>query len=74
MTAVRTAELPEGRPFCWLAGEAGLVRDLRRHLVPERGIAKSDIEFAGYWRTSLTQDDPPTAADLADARELAATQ
>ncbi|RJQ82960.1 siderophore-interacting protein [Pseudonocardiaceae bacterium YIM PH 21723] len=72
LDAVRGASLPAGRPFCWLAGEAGLVRDLRRHLVGERGIARSDIEFTGYWRSTLTQDDPPTAADLADAQELLA--
>ncbi|MEV6878601.1 siderophore-interacting protein [Amycolatopsis sp. NPDC051128] len=53
----------------WLAGEAGMVRSLRRHLVGERGLDKRVIEFTGYWRRELTQDDAPTSEDLADARE-----
>ncbi|MFJ9695625.1 siderophore-interacting protein [Kitasatospora sp. NPDC101183] len=68
--ALTAAELPPGRPYAWLAGEAGAVRALRRHLVTERGVAKEAVEFSGYWRHRLTQDDAPTAEDLADAREL----
>ncbi|CAM5514139.1 siderophore-interacting protein [Streptomyces viridifaciens] len=65
----REAALPGGRPFVWLAGEAGAVRAVRRHLVEERGVPKRDVDFTGYWRHRLTQDDAPTAEDLADARE-----
>jgi hypothetical protein len=32
-------------------------------------VSKKDIEFAGYWRRTLTQDDAPTADDLAEAQE-----
>ncbi len=67
--AVRNAKLPGGSVAAWLAGEAGTVRALRRHLVGERGLAKEDIEFTGYWRRRLTQDDAPTPEDLADAAE-----
>ncbi|MFI2607593.1 siderophore-interacting protein [Kitasatospora sp. NPDC018619] len=67
--AFRGAGLPAGRPFVWLAGEAGAVRAMRRLLVEERGVPKEDIDFTGYWRHRLTQDDAPTAEDLADARE-----
>lgn len=68
LDAVRGAALPPGST-AWLAGEAGMVRALRRHLVDERGWDKRAIEFTGYWRRKLTQDDAPTAEDLADARE-----
>ncbi len=68
LDAVRGAALAPGSA-AWLAGEAGMVRALRRHLVNERGLDKSVIEFTGYWRRRLTQDDAPTAEDLADARE-----
>ncbi|MER6398607.1 siderophore-interacting protein [Kitasatospora sp. NPDC001603] len=67
--AVRAADLPGGTPFAWLAGEASAVRVIRRHLVEERGLAKASVEFAGYWRHRLTQDDAPTAEDFADAQE-----
>ncbi|MEU6238588.1 siderophore-interacting protein [Kitasatospora sp. NPDC047058] len=70
--AVRAAELPAGTPFAWLAGEASAIRALRRHLVGERGLAKTSVEFAGYWRHRLGQDDAPTAEDLADAQEKSA--
>ncbi|MFH8344452.1 siderophore-interacting protein [Streptomyces sp. NPDC018045] len=68
--AVRAARFPAaGSVFAWLAGEAGAVRALRRHLVEDRGLAKRDIDFTGYWRRSLSQDDAPTEEDLAEARE-----
>ena len=67
--AVRGADLPPGEPFAWLAGEAGTVRALRRHLVGDRGIAKRSIDFTGYWRLRMTQDDPPTEEDMTEARE-----
>ncbi|WP_425554910.1 SIP domain-containing protein [Kitasatospora putterlickiae] len=52
-----------------MAGEASAVRTLRRHLLEERGVPKASVEFSGYWRHRFTQDDAPTAEDLADARE-----
>jgi NADPH-dependent ferric siderophore reductase len=70
--AVREAEFPPGPVFAWLGGESSAVRELRRHLVSERGIPKRAIEFAGYWRARLTQDDAPTEDDLADAQEILA--
>ncbi len=48
--AVKSTGWWDGRPFAWLAGEHTCVRDLRRHLVEERGVPKEDIEFTGYWR------------------------
>ncbi|QKV75937.1 siderophore-interacting protein [Amycolatopsis sp. Hca4] len=65
LEAVRATALPEA---AWLAGEASTVRAVRRLLVG-RGLAKSAIEFTGYWRRTLTQDDAPTPEDLADAAE-----
>ncbi|GIH23569.1 hypothetical protein Aph01nite_18790 [Acrocarpospora phusangensis] len=50
--AVRGAEWWSGQAFAWLAGEHTAVRDIRRHLVEDRGVPKEDIDFAGYWRRS----------------------
>ncbi|MER7518493.1 siderophore-interacting protein [Streptomyces sp. NPDC126499] len=71
IAAVRAeaGRFPAGAPYVWLAGEAGTVRALRRHLVEERGIDRRAVDFAGYWRRRLTQDDAPTPEDLAEARE-----
>lgn len=58
--------------WVWLGGEASAVRALRRHFTG-LGVSKKDIEFSGYWRRSLTQDDAPTAEDLAEAQERIAS-
>ena len=67
VSVVTSADVP-GSVWVWLGGEASAVRALRRHFVA-LGVSKKDIEFAGYWRRSLTQDDAPTADDLAEAQE-----
>ncbi|MET9399901.1 siderophore-interacting protein [Kitasatospora sp. NPDC002965] len=43
--------------YAWLAGEAGTVRALRRHLVGERGLDRRRIEFSGYWRRGASEED-----------------
>ncbi|WSJ51384.1 siderophore-interacting protein [Streptomyces sp. NBC_01318] len=52
----------------WPAGESGVVRALRRHLVEERRPARPTVEFSGYWRRALTRDGAPTEEDLAWAK------
>lgn len=48
--AVKDTSWWQGRPFAWVAGERTAVRDLRRHLIEDRGMPKEDIDFTGYWR------------------------
>ncbi|NAZ81643.1 SIP domain-containing protein [Kineococcus sp. R8] len=36
--------------YAWLAGEAGVVKQLRRHLVREVGVPRQSVAFMGYWR------------------------
>jgi iron complex transport system ATP-binding protein len=36
--------------YVWVAGEAAMVRDIRRHLVHEAGLARRTVSFMGYWR------------------------
>ncbi|MFH9298212.1 siderophore-interacting protein [Streptomyces sp. NPDC017520] len=62
----------DGVDAAWVAGESSAVRALRRHLVEERRLPKAAVEFSGYWRRALTQDDAPTEEDLAWAAERAA--
>jgi NADPH-dependent ferric siderophore reductase len=66
--AVSGLKVPEDNTFAWLAGEATMVRTLRRDLVAG-GIPTTSIDFTGYWRTTLTQDDDLTEADMAELRE-----
>lgn len=41
---------PAGAPYAWVAGEAGVVRDLRRRLLGEAGLPRASAAFMGYWR------------------------
>lgn len=41
--------------YAWLAGEAGLIKSLRRCLVSEHGIDRRRVAFMGYWRTGLPE-------------------
>ncbi|MDI9902560.1 siderophore-interacting protein [Rhodococcus sp. IEGM 1409] len=50
LDAVSAAEWSDIRVFAWLAGEQATIRSLRRYLVRDRGIAKTDIDFTGYWK------------------------
>ncbi|NED95041.1 siderophore-interacting protein [Phytoactinopolyspora alkaliphila] len=43
--------------YAWVAGEAGAVKAIRRHLVRERGIDKRAVTFMGYWRLGRSLDD-----------------
>ncbi|MEW2400990.1 siderophore-interacting protein [Streptomyces sp. NPDC046862] len=57
LDAIRDAQLPSAeRPYAWIAGESGRVKELRRHLVRERGIDKRCVTFVGYWREGLTEE------------------
>jgi NADPH-dependent ferric siderophore reductase len=54
-------EVPEpagsGSPFyAWLAGEAGMVKTLRRYLVRECGVDRGSVAFMGYWRLGRPED------------------
>lgn len=36
--------------YAWIAGESAVVTTLRRHLVRDVGLARSQVAFMGYWR------------------------
>lgn len=39
--------------YFWIAGESGVVTTLRRHLVKDLGIDRSQVAFMGYWRRGV---------------------
>ncbi|MFI1353234.1 siderophore-interacting protein [Streptomyces sp. NPDC020898] len=54
---IRAAQLPPAeRPYAWIAGESSAVKELRRHLVGERGIDRRAVTFVGYWRRGLSEE------------------
>jgi NADPH-dependent ferric siderophore reductase len=50
VTAVTGATFPDGRGQAWLSGESACVRDLRRHLLDQRGLGRRAVYATGYWR------------------------
>ncbi|GAA1139582.1 siderophore-interacting protein [Kitasatospora gansuensis] len=65
LDALRSAALPEGTPYAWVAGEAAGVRSVRRHLVGERGFDRRAVTFTGYWRLGATEEDLRAEAEAA---------
>ena len=54
---ISSATFPDGVQYAWIAGESGMVKALRRHLVGERGLDRERVEFSGYWRLGATEED-----------------
>lgn len=50
LQAVKDAQLPSGRFYTWAAGESALATGIRRHLVSDQGVPRSDVAFMGYWK------------------------
>lgn len=39
--------------YYWIAGESGVVTSIRRFLVKERGLDRSQVAFMGYWKKGV---------------------
>lgn len=50
LQAVRDTYLPDGEGYVWAAGESATMRAVRYHLCTERGVDKSRIRAASYWK------------------------
>ncbi|MFF2026220.1 siderophore-interacting protein [Streptomyces sp. NPDC058171] len=56
LTAVREMAWADGTWFAWLAGEQSAVQQIRRHLVRDRQLPRSAIDFTGYWKRAAAAD------------------
>ena len=48
--AVREFRFPEGSGRVWIGCEAGVMREIRRHLLNERGMDRTHAHTQGYWK------------------------
>ena len=48
--AAREFTFPEGSGRVWIGCEAAVMRDIRRHLLSERGMDKARAHTQGYWK------------------------
>lgn len=39
--------------YFWVAGESGVVVEMRRYLVKELGISRNQVSFMGYWKHGI---------------------
>lgn len=54
--AVRQLEFPTGQVHAFVHGEAGFVKELRRHLRLEREVSREWLSISGYWRLGHNED------------------
>jgi NADPH-dependent ferric siderophore reductase len=55
--AVRELTFPSGRLHAFVHGEADEIREIRRHLLLDRGLTRQDMSCSPYWRRSMTDED-----------------
>ncbi|MCY4623629.1 MAG: siderophore-interacting protein [Chloroflexi bacterium] len=48
--AMKVAELPEGDGRIWVSCEAGVMREIRKHFIEDRGLDRSVLRTQGYWK------------------------
>lgn len=44
---------PQAGIYYWIAGESGVIKRLRRFLVRDIGVDRSQVAFMGYWRLGV---------------------
>ena len=54
---IKALTLPEGRTKTLVAGETGVIRDLRLHLRGDRSLPRGDVYASGYWRIGMAEDE-----------------
>lgn len=55
--ALAAAAWPAGEVFCWAGGEAGAMRDVRRHVLNERGLDRDCLAISGHWKCGESNFD-----------------
>ena len=54
--AARELQFPTSSVEAFVHGEAGFVKELRKLLRVERGLAKEQLSISGYWRIGATEE------------------
>lgn len=55
LEAIKSAWLPYDVDYAWVAGESGMIKEVRRHLVNTVGLPKASVSFQGYWKRGEPQ-------------------
>ena len=54
--SLRTLAFPRGRVHAFVHGEADEIRAIRRHLLGDRGVARTDMSCSPYWRRTMADE------------------
>ncbi|MBV9313126.1 MAG: siderophore-interacting protein, partial [Pseudonocardia sp.] len=65
---VQTLRFPPGRVHAFVHGEANAVKQIRRHLLHERGLLAEQLSISGYWRRGY-DDEAYRGAKAAERAE-----
>lgn len=57
MAALRDGGYPEKKTAWFIHGVAEMVKDARRFLFVDGGVAREDASISGYWRLGMTEDE-----------------
>jgi NADPH-dependent ferric siderophore reductase len=56
VAAVADLDFPPGSVHAFVHGEASAVRELRRHLLVDRGLPREALSVSGYWKRTRTEE------------------
>ena len=56
VAAVAGLDFPAGSVHAFVHGEATAVREIRRHLLVDRGLAREALSISGYWKRTRTEE------------------
>jgi NADPH-dependent ferric siderophore reductase len=54
--ALHGLEFPDGAVHAFVHGEASTVREVRRHLLVDRGLPREALSVSGYWKRTRTEE------------------
>lgn len=54
--AARDLQFPHGRVHVFVHGEADEIRQIRRHLLVDRGLGRENMSCSPYWRRDMTDE------------------
>lgn len=54
--AVQSLDFPAGDVHAFVHGEAGFVKELRRHLRLDRAVPRERLSISGYWRQGKSDE------------------
>jgi NADPH-dependent ferric siderophore reductase len=54
--AVAALDFPPGTVHAFVHGEASAVREIRRHLLVDRGLPREALSISGYWKRTRTEE------------------